>query len=157
MPEFRELRIDAPIAHTLLTEYFSSRELSFTGGRYLVVFPDPEIFVAPRGCFLVVFDDDGAPIGCGGIRLIESDEGGTGVRFEVKHVWMQEHVRGRGLGHALMAELERRAVQLGATELVLDTNDSLVAAGALYRSRGYASMEPYNANPNATNWYLKSL
>ena len=42
-------------------------------------------------------------------------------------------------------------------ELVLDTNASLEAAGGLYRSSGYVDIEPYNANPNATNWYGKRV
>jgi GNAT superfamily N-acetyltransferase len=151
---FRETRVDDPIAHELLTEYFSSRELSFTGGSYLVVFPDPALFESPRGCFLVV-ELDGVPVGCGGIRRIEY--AGAGPRFEVKHVWLQEHTRGLGLGHALMAELEQHARDLGAAELVLDTNNSLIAAGAMYASRGYESIEPYNDNPNATNWYRRTL
>jgi hypothetical protein len=40
---------------------------------------------------------------------------------------------------------------------VLDTNASLAAAGGLYRSSGYVDIPPYNENPNATNWYLKTL
>jgi GNAT superfamily N-acetyltransferase len=62
-----------------------------------------------------------------------------------------------GVGRALLAELERRALALGATELVLDTNDSLEAAGSLYRSSGFEPSEPYNGNPNATAWFRKSL
>jgi GNAT superfamily N-acetyltransferase len=155
MPQFLATRADDPVAHALLTEYFSSRELSFTGGSYLVVYPDPDPFVEPDGSFIVVIDDDGTPIGCGGVRRI--DDGARGVRLEVKHVWLQPHTRGRGLGHALMSELENCARALGAAELVLDTNASLIAAGAMYRARGYAAIEPYNENPNATNWYSLTL
>ena len=56
-----------------------------------------------------------------------------------------------------MEELERRARALGATELVLDTNRSLEAAGALYARLGYERIAPYNDNPNATDWYRRSL
>jgi GNAT superfamily N-acetyltransferase len=62
-----------------------------------------------------------------------------------------------GLGKALLAELERRAREFGATEVVLDTNAALVEAGGLYRSAGYAEVEPYNDNPNATHWFRKEL
>jgi len=57
----------------------------------------------------------------------------------------------------LLSELENRAEALGATEIVLDTNAALDAAGSLYASSGYQSIEPYNDNPNATNWYRKSV
>ena len=40
---------------------------------------------------------------------------------------------------------------------MLDTNASLEAAGGLYKSAGYVDIEPYNANPNATNWYGKRV
>ena len=48
-------------------------------------------------------------------------------------------------------------MEFGAEELVLDTNASLEAAGGLYRSSGYVDIEPYNDNPNATNWYGKRV
>ncbi len=57
----------------------------------------------------------------------------------------------------LLAELEARAIGFGATHAVLDTNASLEAAAGLYHSHGYESIEPYNDNPNATNWYGKAL
>jgi ribosomal protein S18 acetylase RimI-like enzyme len=75
----------------------------------------------------------------------------------VKHLWLAPAGRGRGEGRRLLAELERRAIGFGAGELVLDTNASLEAAGGLYRSSGYVDVEPYNANPNATNWYGKRV
>jgi GNAT superfamily N-acetyltransferase len=138
-------------AHVLLAEYFAFRAQTFpTPSGYRTAFPDPEQFVEPHGVFLVV-EVDGAEVGCGGIRDL-----GDG-RFEVKHLWLRPHVQGRGLGRQLLGELERRARALGATELVLDTNASLEAAGGLYRSSGFIDVEPYNDNPNATNWYSKSL
>lgn len=138
-------------AHALLAEYFAYRAQTFPNpAGYVTKYPEPEQFVRPEGVFLVV-ELDGADVGCGGIRSL-----GAG-HFEVKHLWLQPATQGRGLGRALLAELERLAVELGATELVLDTNASLEAAGGLYRSSGYVDSEPYNDNPNATNWYRKVL
>jgi ribosomal protein S18 acetylase RimI-like enzyme len=160
MVTWRETQTTDAAAHALLTEYFTSRELGFTGGTYTTTFPDPARFVPPRGVFLVVEGEDlaGEPadVGCGGIRRIDDGPDGA-VRFEVKHLWLQPHTRGLGYGHALLAELERRAREFGAAELVLDTNNSLEAAGGLYRSAGFMNVEPYNDNPNATDWYAKPL
>ncbi|MBG6053940.1 GNAT superfamily N-acetyltransferase [Salinibacterium sp. CAN_S4] len=147
--------VDAPVsdatAHELLAEYFAYRALTFPqADGYVTTFPSPENFTPPRGVFLVV-ELDSTPVGCGGIRSL-----GQG-RFEVKHLWLRLRTQGRGLGKALLAELELRAIGLGATELVLDTNSSLAAAGGLYRSSGYTDIDAYNDNPNATNWYSKSL
>ena len=138
-------------AHALLGEYFAYREQTFpTAAGYVTTFPDPAAFEQPDGVFVVV-QVDGEDVGCGGIRSL-----GAG-RFEVKHLWLRPSAQGRGLGRALLAELERRALLLGATELVLDTNASLEAAGGLYRSSGYVDVEPYNDNPNANVWLRKVL
>lgn len=151
MPSYREALVTDAAAHALLTEYFAFRAETFPNpAGYRTTFPNPAQFVSPHGVFLVV-EVDGTEAGCGGIRSL-----GDGV-FEVKHLWLRPAVQGRGLGRALLAELERRAIDFGATELVLDTNASLEAAGGLYRSSGYRDTEPYNDNPNATNWYRKVL
>ena len=135
-------------AHALLAEYFAGREESTAN--YVTTFPDPARFVAPDGVFLVVETEEG-DVGCGGIRRLSPD------LFEIKHVYLQPRTRGQGLGRALLGELERRAALLGARTVVLDTNESQIAAANLYRSTGYEEIEPYNDNGNATNWFSKSL
>ena len=161
MTSWREASVEDDAALALLTEYFSSRAQTFPAsqGEYRTVFPSAEQFVAPRGVFLIVegdgLDGEAADVGCGGIRRIDPIDGQT--TFELKHLWVQPHVRGLGVGRALLAELERRARAFGAERLVLDTNDSLEAAGRLYRSSGFEAIEPYNDNQNATAWFSKSL
>ena len=151
MHRFRDSSVDDPAARTLLAEYFAFRAASFPDPRgYVTAAPSPEQFVVPQGVFLVV-ELEGEAVGCGGVRRLSEH------RFEVKHLWVRPAAQGHGLGRAMLAELERRAAQLGATEVVLDTNASLEAAGGLYRSSGYVDIEPYNDNPNATNWYGKRL
>lgn len=169
MVGFREVSVSDPAAHELLTEYFAARAETFPGGKdgYVTTFPDPVQFIPPAGVFLVIEGEDiagdAADVGCGGIRRLEAsaaaaDTDGQGVvRYEVKHLWLQPHTRGLGYGRALLTELERRARDFGATELVLDTNASLTAAGGLYRSSGFVTVEPYNTNPNATTWFGKPL
>jgi len=162
MGTWREAAVDEPAAHALLAEYFTARALSFPAdqGEYRTVFPNPEEFVPPRGVFLIVEGEDlpgdAADVGCGGIRRLDDAADGT-VRYEVKHLWLQPHTRGSGLGRALLAELERRAREFGADVVVLDTNETQEAAASLYRSSGYVEVPPYNANANATNWFEKSL
>ena len=148
MLQFLPTPADAAIADELLGEYFTSRELGMPS--YRTFRPDPALFVPPAGVFLVV-ELDGEAVGCGGVRMLSP------ARGEIKHVWLRPAARGTGLGRALLAELERRAADLGASEVVLDTNERLVAAQSLYRSSGYVDIEPYNDNPNATHWFRKAL
>ena len=161
MTSWREASVDDDAALALLTEYFSSRAQTFPAsqGEYRTVFPSAEQFVAPHGVFLVVegdgLDSEAADVGCGGIRRLDLADGTS--TFELKHLWLQPHVRGLGLGRALLAELERRARAFGGERLVLDTNDSLEAAGRLYRSSGFEPIEAYNDNQNATAWFAKAL
>jgi ribosomal protein S18 acetylase RimI-like enzyme len=166
MPRFRETSVSSPDAAALLTEYFIERERTFPSaqGSYTTTLPDATAFVPPRGVFVVVDGDptvstagpSSEPRACGGIRLLSPSASGA-VRYEVKHLFVRPTGRGHGLGRALLDELERRASAFGADEIVLDTNDSLAAAGGLYRSAGYETIEPYNANPNATTWYGKAV
>lgn len=152
MTTFREASVDDPDAHALIAEYFDMRAGSFPVdlGNYHAAFPEAARFTPPVGVFLIVVED-GEDVGCGGIKSLSAE------RYEVKHLWIQPRMQGRGLGRRLLVELEQRARDFGATEVVLDTNASLTAAGNLYRSGGYEDIAPYNDNPNATHWFRKPL
>lgn len=156
MLQLRDVAVTDPDAQRLLGRYFDERAAGFPAeqGEYRPTWPDPAMFTAPAGVFLIAVDEQGEAVGCGGVRRIGPSPSGV-VRYEVKHLWLAPAARGRGEGQRLLAELERRAVEFGAGELVLDTNASLEAAGGLYRASGYVGIEPYNTNPNATNWYGK--
>ncbi|WP_243076775.1 GNAT family N-acetyltransferase [Microbacterium sp. SS28] len=155
MVELRPLPVDEPVAHELLAEYFAMRAAAFPGQAYTTVFPAPTVFEAPSGVFVVVYDDEGIPVGCGGIRRIA--DGPLGVRYEIKHLYLRPETRGRGWGRLILDDLERRAREWDAAELVLDTHHTLEAAGGLYASAGFREIEPYNDNPNATRWYARRL
>ncbi len=154
MVTLRPVRVDDPEAQGLLTEYFGMRSDSFPG-IYRPTFPEAARFEPPEGVFVIVEDDAGEAVGCGGIRLL--DDGPGGRRYEVKHLYLRVHTRGRGWGRLLLDDLERRAREWGAAELVLDTHHSLEAAGALYARSGFVPIDPYNRNVNATRWYGKVL
>ncbi|UOE44736.1 GNAT family N-acetyltransferase [Agromyces larvae] len=157
MPSFLPAATDDPVAARLLDDYFAARARGFTthADGYRVNRPEPARFVPPVGEFLLVHDDAGEAVGCGGIRRIDDVDG---LRtYEVKHVWIDESVRGRGWSRLLMDELERRARSFGAQYAVLDTNESLTAAQHLYRTSGYTEIAAYNDNPNATHWFGKRL
>jgi GNAT superfamily N-acetyltransferase len=111
----------------------------------------PADFGPGRGRFLVVRDDDGTALGCGGVRLLDP------ATAEVKRMWLDPSARGKGLGRALLAALEQAAVDLGAGRGVLDTFDVLGSAMALYRNAGWLEVPAYNENRQATHWFAKDL
>lgn len=154
MVEFRAASPTAPESHTMLSEYFALRAAEFPGGTYTPTFPTASAFEPPLGVFLLA-GAEGAPVGCGGIRRL--DDSPAGVRYEVKHLFLRPEARGHGWGRAILEELQRRALEWGAVELVLDTHHTLDAAGTLYARSGFAEIERYNDNPNATRWYRKML
>lgn len=104
-----------------------------------------------RDGMMVACTDDGAPVGCVGVRMI-----GPGVA-EVKRMYVRPAARGTGLGRELLVAAERRAVELGARVLRLDTAAPLGEAIGLYQRFGYVEVPPYNDNPHATHWFEKRL
>jgi GNAT superfamily N-acetyltransferase len=159
--EVRTVPADLPEVDALLDAYLDEREATFPSaqGRYSRKRTPAAEFTPPNGVFAVAYDD-GVSVGCGGLRRIADGVDATGavdVRFEVKHVFVTPAGRGTGVATAVMDLLEQAGAALGATSIVLDTNDSLVAAAALYRSRGYERVEPFNDNPNATAWYRRPI
>lgn len=160
---FRAVSPVEPAAVAILTDYFTFRAAEFPCGAYATTFPAADAFQPPDGVLLLAIDgtevdgteNGGATIGCGGIRRLA--DGDAGIRYEVKHLFVAPAGRGRGAGRAILDELERRARDWGAAELVLDTHHTLGAAGALYARAGFTATEPYNDNPNATVWLRKRL
>jgi GNAT superfamily N-acetyltransferase len=82
--------------------------------------------------FLVAYDDDGRAVGCGGIRII--DEGVD----EVKRMYVDPSSRGAGMSTAILAALERWAIEHEVLILRLETGDLLLAAHRFYEREGYA-------------------
>jgi putative acetyltransferase len=89
-----------------------------------------------RGAFLVAHLD-GAPVGCGAVRLIDAETG------ELKRMYVSPGVRGKGVGRRLVAALEDEARTLGARRLVLETGTRQTAALALYRATGFDPIPLY--------------
>jgi len=95
------------------------------------------MFVEPDGVFLVVRDDDGSAIACGGVARFDD------ARGELKRMYVVPQVRGRGLGRRILVELEAEARRLGYRALVLETGDRQPEAVGLYESSGYERIPCY--------------
>ncbi|WP_105400214.1 GNAT family N-acetyltransferase [Neorhizobium sp. T7_12] len=110
----------------------------------------PEEMTPPSGFFLVAWLD-GAPQGCGALKISDGASG------EVKRMWTAPTARGLGIGRRMLRSLETMAREAGLTRLRLETNRALNEAQALYRSEGYQEVAPFNAEPYAHHWFEKKL
>ena len=95
------------------------------------------MFVEPDGVFVVVRDDEGRAVACGGIARFDDERG------EIKRMYVVPEVRGRGLGRRVLVELEAEARRLGYLAIVLETGDLQPEALGLYLSAGYARIPCY--------------
>jgi GNAT superfamily N-acetyltransferase len=100
---------------------------------------DGPMFEPPRGIFLVVRDEDGTAVACGGVTRFTHDE----AKGELKRMYVRPGARGRGLGRLVLGRLEEHARELGFASLVLETGDRQEAALALYRNSGYTRIPCY--------------
>lgn len=85
---------------------------------------------------VILIDDDGTPVAHAALRPWNDE-------LEVKKVFVSADARGRGLSRAIMAELERVAVERGIHSLILQTGDLQGPAIALYLSMGYEQVPVY--------------
>ncbi|WP_136709253.1 helix-turn-helix domain-containing GNAT family N-acetyltransferase [Agromyces sp. H66] len=112
--------------------------------------PDTHEFAEPTGRF-VLARLHGRAIGCGAVLF---EDGG---RAYLKRMWVDESVRGMGVGRRILEALEQAAREHGATSAVLETNATLTEAIAMYRASGYAEVEPFNDEFYADLWFEKPL
>jgi GNAT superfamily N-acetyltransferase len=112
---------------------------------------DAHTMRAPGGAFVIARADDGAAVACGGVVHVDDDTA------EIKRMWVDPTRRGAGLGRRVLAHLESVAAELGHRRVILDTNEALTEAIAMYGRAGYAAIARYNDNPYAHHWFAKEL
>ena len=96
-------------------------------------------FVAPTGTFLVG-EVEGAALACGGVRTCVGGPPGVG---EIKRMYVEPAMRGRGFGRALLAALEAESVRLGYRRLWLETGTAQPEALRLYETSGWSPIPTY--------------
>jgi len=97
--------------------------------------PDSEPGVKPSAAditvFFVAFDDEGTPLGCGGLRRLDAAEA------EIKRMFVAPTHRGTGVSTAILARLEESGRELGLLRLVLETGTMQPDAVRFYEREGY--------------------
>jgi GNAT superfamily N-acetyltransferase len=142
--EIRPEPLDSPVALRLISELNAELSRDYPPAQRFHALDASEV-AEGAGAFLVVWLD-GAPAGCGAVRMLPAGAGaGPGAVAELKRMYVAPAFRGRGLSRVVLGELEVRAVALGANRAVLETGDKAVAALGLYESSGYARVPCFGA------------
>ena len=81
----------------------------------------------------------------------------AGAALELENVAVDPAYQGRGYGRALIAFAERRARQLGLTEVTLYTNEAMVENLRLYPRLGFVETERRVADGYRRVFFRKSL
>ena len=146
----REVPPDDPGARHALGRYLAEIDERFPTG-YRV--EGPVATAAGPGSTYVLATSDGEPVAYGGIRPAPAvDERAV----EIKRMWVHPDWRGAGLGSRMLRHLEALAVEHDAQRIVLDTNEVLAEAIAMYERSGYRQVERYpGSDPHATHFFEK--
>lgn len=148
------LSIEHPTSETAqkcLAGYY--RELA---GRFEQGFdPTKSISANPRELvplygYFVTATVSGKPVGCVALKFHEDFA-------EIKRMWVDDEMRGLGIGRRILRYLESLAERNNIGVLRLETKRTLKEAQALYRSSGYQEVAPFNDEPYAHHWFEKRL
>jgi GNAT superfamily N-acetyltransferase len=124
----KPVRFDSAPAQQLITAALADLGARY-GGSGDETPVDPAEFEPPAGAFLVAYLN-GVPVGCGGWRSHR------GVA-ELKRMYTAPSARGRGVGRAVLAAVERSARDHGHTRMILECGVRQPEAIAMYEARGY--------------------
>jgi GNAT superfamily N-acetyltransferase len=106
-----------------------------------------------EGVAFFVLRVDGAPAGCGGVKIYEEGYG------EIKRMFVRPQFRGAGLSKIMLAYLEGYTREQGLGLLRLETGIHQREAIALYERMGFVQIGPfgpYLPDPNS-RFFEKSL
>jgi len=102
----------------------------------------PGKYAPPQGELLLARGQDGAALGCVGLRPLE--DAGT---CEMKRLYVTPEGRGLGLGKALAERVVEEARRIGYRAMLLDTLPSLTTAVGLYDRMGFVRIPAYYDTP----------
>jgi ribosomal protein S18 acetylase RimI-like enzyme len=133
-PTIASERPDSPDAQRLISELQSHLE-SFYPPESRHGFSVDRLI--EEGVAFFVLRVDGAPAGCGGIKLFGVDFG------ELKRMYVRPEFRGRGYGELLVDHLAEHARANGVAVLRLETGIHQKAAIRLYERLGFRRIPPF--------------
>jgi GNAT superfamily N-acetyltransferase len=119
--------------------------------KYLsIVNGEQDAFYAPNNVLdpldtAVIAYYNNKPVGCGCFKRYDEDS------VEIKRMYVDPDLRGRGIASTILNELEKWAKENGFNYTVLETGLKLDDANALYRKQGYEVIENYGQYAGITS------
>jgi GNAT superfamily N-acetyltransferase len=87
--------------------------------------------IAPGLGTFVIARAEGRAVGCGAVRRLDE------MSAEVKRMYVEPELRGRGIAKLILDHLEAAALVMGIRRLVLETGINQAEAIGLYRRMGF--------------------
>jgi putative acetyltransferase len=111
---------------------------------------NPSDVEVPRAAF-VVARFEGHPVGCGALRPLDD------TTVEVKRMYTRADYRRKGVAQAILAEIDRLAIEFGYSNIKLQTGPKQPEAAALYERVGYYRIPIFSGNWDLVLAYQKDL
>jgi GNAT superfamily N-acetyltransferase len=96
------------------------------------------------GGYFVIASCDSQLAGCGAFRPLDAET------VEIKRMYVEPRFRGLGIARAVLHAIEAEARRRGYVRSILETGQRMNQAIALYRSCGYADIEPFGIYVGST-------
>ena len=146
---------DADIA-ALIRRNLEAARLDIPGTAYYDEMLDhlSAYYDAPGRAYYVLIDEGTA---VGGVGLAKFD--GLINCCELQKLYLDDSVKGRGLGYMLLDYIEERAAEMGYRQMYLETHSNLHAAIHLYEKAGFTEIEKPQSVVHTTmdRFFLKEL
>ena len=97
-------------------------------------------------CHLIAVDNKEEVIGTGRLHFNNEEEG------QIRYMAVSESIQRKGLGSAIVSELELIAKKKGAREMVLNARKNAIN---FYLSLGYKEIEPYESDTGIPHTTMK--
>ncbi len=98
---------------------------------------NPKSYILDTGGYIAIALQNNKPVGVCALIKMQN----TGYDYELSKMGVSPEVHGKGIGHMLGTTIIKKAKELGAKNLFLETHHSLIPAIRLYEKLGFKKIE----------------